>query len=144
MKRKHCIDRYYLYYTDVIRFSYKWNENIALIDIICTTLMLYAFLNKWNENIALIDIICTILMLYAFLINETKTLHWYILFVLFWCCTLFLKMKRKHCIDRYYLYYTDVVRFSYKWNPNIALIDIICTILMLSAFLINETTTLHW
>ena len=51
-------------------------------------------------------------------------------------------MKRKHCIDRYYLYYSDV-RFSYKSNENIALIDIICTILMLSAFLINETKTLH-
>ena len=52
-------------------------------------------------------------------------------------------MKRKHCIDRYYLYYSDVVRFSYKGNENIALIDIICTILMLYAFLINETKTLH-
>ena len=59
-------------------------------------------------------------MLYAFLINQTKT------------------------FDRYYLYYSDVVRFSYKWNENIALIDIICTILMLSAFLINKTKTLHW
>ena len=52
-------------------------------------------------------------------------------------------MKRKHCIDTYYLYYSDAVRFSYKRNEDIALIDIICTILMLSALLINETKTLH-
>ena len=52
-------------------------------------------------------------------------------------------MKRKHCIDTYYLYYSDVVRFSYKLSENIAFIDIICTILMLSAFLINETKPLH-
>ena len=48
-------------------------------------------------------------------------------------------MKRNHCIDRYYFYYSIGVRFSYKRNENIALIDIICTILMLSDFPINET-----
>ena len=52
-------------------------------------------------------------------------------------------MKRNHCIDRYYFYYSNVVRFSYKRNENIALIDIICTIPMLSDFPINETKTLH-
>ena len=52
-------------------------------------------------------------------------------------------MKRKHSIDRYYLYYSEDIRFSYKRNENIALIDIICTILMLSDFPINETKTLH-
>ena len=136
MKRKHCIDSYYLYYSDVVRFSYKWSENIALIYVICTILRLYAFLINetktlhWRYYLYYSDA-------YAFLINETKTLHWY-----------------------YYLYYSDVIRFSYKWNENIALIDIICctlflfenialidiicTILMLSAFLINETKTLHW
>ena len=52
-------------------------------------------------------------------------------------------MKRKHCSDRYYLYYCDVVRFSYEWNETIALIDIICTILIIYAFLMKETKTLY-
>ena len=52
-------------------------------------------------------------------------------------------MRRKHCIDRYYFYYSNVVRFSYKRNENIALIDIICTNLMPSAFPINEARTVH-
>ena len=52
-------------------------------------------------------------------------------------------MKGNHCIDRYIFYYSNVVRFSYKRNENIALIYLICTILMLSDFPINETKTLH-